>query len=224
MWNYEQLFNQIEELVMHHSPSGVETEINNLLLQKFADLGVEVWLDRADNIIAKIPGKNSDQKIAITAHKDEIGAIVKNIGESGKVEVRKLGGAFPWVYGEWEGKSKNFVQENYTENYINWLSEPAWNAPLGGETAVEIANRAMPVITEIRDKHAEGNILVVSHKATIRIMLCSLLGIDLGCYRYRVNILVASVSVVKFDVNGPLLEVLGDRYHIPDHIRSRPGT
>lgn len=127
-------------------------------------------------------------------------------------------------YGQWETKSKSFVQENYPENYLNWLTEPAWNAPLGGETAVEIANRSMPVITEIIDKYPAGNVLVVAHKATIRIILCSLLGIDLGCYRYRINILVASVSVVKFDVNGPLLEILGDRYHIPDHIRSRPGT
>ncbi|MDJ0677042.1 MAG: M42 family peptidase [Calothrix sp. MO_167.B42] len=100
MWNYEQLFNIIEELVMHHSPSGVETEINEFLLQKFTALGVEVWCDRADNIIAKIPGKNQDRAIAITGHKDEIGAIVKTIGEAGRVEVRRLGGAFPWVYGE----------------------------------------------------------------------------------------------------------------------------
>ena len=127
-------------------------------------------------------------------------------------------------YGAWEGKSKSFVQKNYTDNYIKWLSEPAWNAPLGGETAVEIANRAIPVISEIREKNPEGNVLVVSHKATIRIILCSLLGIDLGCYRYRVNILVASVSKVRFDVNGPLLEILGDRYHIPEPLRSRPGT
>lgn len=100
MWNYNQLFATIEELVLHHSPSGAEGEINEYLLQKFAALGVEVWSDRADNIIAKIPGKDATRAIAITAHKDEIGAIVKNIGDAGKVEVRKLGGAFPWVYGE----------------------------------------------------------------------------------------------------------------------------
>ncbi|OUL17790.1 peptidase M42 [Nostoc sp. RF31YmG] len=100
MWDYEQLFKIIEELVMHHSPSGVETEINQFLLQQFADLGVEVWSDRADNVIAKISGKNPDRAIAITAHKDEIGAIVKTIGDKGRVEVRKLGGSYPWVYGE----------------------------------------------------------------------------------------------------------------------------
>jgi probable phosphoglycerate mutase len=127
-------------------------------------------------------------------------------------------------YGEWEGKSKEFAQENYTENYIDWLTEPAWNAPKGGETAVEIANRSMPVIAEIQEKHPQGNVLVVSHKATIRIMLCSLLGIDLGRYRYRINILVASVSMVKFDVHGPLLEFLGHRNHIPEDIRKRKGT
>jgi putative aminopeptidase FrvX len=33
--------------------------------------------------------------IAITAHKHEIGTIVKSIGEAGKFEVRKLGDAYP---------------------------------------------------------------------------------------------------------------------------------
>ena len=97
--NYDELFLTIEELVMHHSPSGVETEINQLLLRRFAEIGVEVWQDKADNIIAKIPGREAGS-IAITAHKDEIGAIAKTIGTDGKVSARKLGGSFPWVYGE----------------------------------------------------------------------------------------------------------------------------
>ena len=100
MSDYDNLFKIIEELVMHHSPSGVEAEINQFLMQRFATLGVQVWCDRADNIIAKIPGKNSDRAIAITAHKDEIGAIVKSVADEGRVEVRRLGGSYPWIYGE----------------------------------------------------------------------------------------------------------------------------
>ena len=38
-----------------------------------------------------------------------------------------------------------------------------------------------------RVKYATGNVLVVSHKATIRIILCELLGIDLGRYRDRIE-------------------------------------
>jgi probable phosphoglycerate mutase len=89
---------------------------------------------------------------------------------------------------------------------------------------VQIASRASLVISEIEEKYTTGNVLVVSHKATIRIILCSLLGIDLGRYRDRINALAASVSIVKFDVHGPLLEVLGDRYHLNEDLRSLPGT
>ena len=94
------LFKQIEELVLNHSPSGVETEIDLLLRRKFTALGVENWQDRAGNIIVKIPGQKSARAIAITAHKDEIGMLVKSIDRHGCLQVRRLGGSFPWVYGE----------------------------------------------------------------------------------------------------------------------------
>lgn len=127
-------------------------------------------------------------------------------------------------YGKWEGLSPDEVRTQYEADYIRWLAEPAWNPPTGGETSVQLASRAALVIAEIEQKHPDGNVLVVSHKATIRILLCSLLGIDLGRYRDRIAVLTASVSIVKFDTHGPLLEVLGDRYHIPKEIRDRAGT
>lgn len=127
-------------------------------------------------------------------------------------------------YGEWEGQTPEFVKQHYGEDYVRWLTEPAWNPPTGGETAVEIASRAMPVIAEIQEKHPTGNVLVASHKATIRIILCSLLGIDLGRYRDRINALAGSVSIVQFKEHGPLLEVLGDRAYMGEDLRSLPGT
>lgn len=127
-------------------------------------------------------------------------------------------------YGEWEGQTADFVKQKYADDYVKWLTEPAWNPPTGGETSVQIASRAMLVIAEIEEKYSTGNVLVVSHKATIRIILCSLLGIDLGRYRDRINALAASVSIVKFDVHGPLLEVLGDRSHMSAELRALPGT
>jgi broad specificity phosphatase PhoE len=92
------------------------------------------------------------------------------------------------------------------------------------QTAVGIANRAMPVIAEIQEKYAKGNVLIVSHKATIRVILCSLLGIDLGRYRDRIDAPAGSVSLVKFDLHGPLLQALGDRSYMDVELRSRRGT
>lgn len=127
-------------------------------------------------------------------------------------------------YGEWEGQSREAVEERYREDYIRWLTEPAWNPPTGGETAVQVASRASWVIAEIEQQCPSGNVLVVSHKATIRIMLCSLLGIDLGRYRDRIDMPVASVSVVQFSVYGPRLKRLGDRAHFPAELLHLPGT
>ncbi|MBD2090762.1 histidine phosphatase family protein [Microcoleus sp. FACHB-1515] len=127
-------------------------------------------------------------------------------------------------YGEWEGQTPEYVKEHYPEEYVRWLTEPAWNPPTGGETSVQIASRAMPVIAEIEEKYKDGNVLIVSHKATIRIVLCSLMGIDIGRYRDRINALAASISIVKFAEHGPLLEVLGDRSHLGVELRELPGT
>lgn len=98
--NFDALFSTIEAMVLCHSPSGVETEINNWLIDYLGTLKVNHWQDEADNIIIKIPGQDQNHAIAITAHKDEIGMIVKSIEPQGRISVRKLGGSFPWVYGE----------------------------------------------------------------------------------------------------------------------------
>ncbi|MDJ1167904.1 M42 family peptidase [Roseofilum sp. BLCC_M154] len=100
MMDWDSWFKRIEDLVMLHSPSGVEGEMTQFLLAEFERLGVEVKVDWADNVVAKIPGKDRSRAIAVTAHKDEIGAIVKRLKPGGRLEVARLGGSFPWVYGE----------------------------------------------------------------------------------------------------------------------------
>lgn len=128
-------------------------------------------------------------------------------------------------FGDWEEQARDDVKSQYLEDYIRWMTEPAWNAPTGGgETAVEVANRAMPVIAEIEDTCIEGPVLVVSHKTTIRIILCQLLGIDLGRYRDRIDCLAGSISIVKFDEHGPLLQCLGDRSYMSEVLQQRLGT
>lgn len=127
-------------------------------------------------------------------------------------------------FGEWEGKSKVEVDELQGKDFHRWMTEPAWNPPTGGETAVQIASRAMEVIAEIEENHKEGNVLVVSHKTTLRIILCSLLGIDLGRYRDRLDYPAASLSIVRFGPYGPLLERMGDRSYMPQELRDREGS
>ncbi|MBD2385690.1 histidine phosphatase family protein [Cylindrospermum sp. FACHB-282] len=127
-------------------------------------------------------------------------------------------------YGQWEGKSPEEINREYHDDYIRWSADPAWNAPTGGEMAVTIASRSMQVIEEIRQLYTSGNVLIVAHKATIRIILCSLLGIDVGRFRYRWGCPVGSLSIVEFTSHGPLLQALADRTHLDQRLRNLPGT
>jgi broad specificity phosphatase PhoE len=127
-------------------------------------------------------------------------------------------------YGQWEGKSVELVNREFHDDYIRWSADPAWNPPTGGEPAVAIASRALRVIEEVKQQFNSGNVLVVSHKATIRIILCSLLGIDVGRFRYRLSCPVGSVSIVEFTPEGPLLLALADRAHLTENLRSLRGT
>ena len=127
-------------------------------------------------------------------------------------------------YGKWEGLTKQKVDKEYHDDYLRWLADSAWHAPTGGEFAVLIALRCLRVIEEIKQQFKDGNVLIVSHKATIRIILCRMLGIDVGRFRYRLVCPVGSVSVVEFTSQGPLLHTLADRSHLTEQLRALPGT
>jgi probable phosphoglycerate mutase len=123
-------------------------------------------------------------------------------------------------FGQWEGLSQEQSQQDYPDQYLRWSIEPGWYPPPGGETAYQVARRAMPVIDEITQQFTTGNVLIVSHKSTIRIILCRLLGLEAGQYRHRFDCPVASVSLVQMRQQGALLRLLADQSHLPARLRS----
>jgi len=95
---HEAVFRTLSDLVELHSPSGVEGAVDDYLLSHLADLGAT--RDAAGNIVLRVDGREPGPLRAVLAHKDEIGALVKRVGDRGELAVNKLGGSFPWVWGE----------------------------------------------------------------------------------------------------------------------------
>jgi broad specificity phosphatase PhoE len=174
-------------------------------------------------VFAKAYGSTPWQAVFSSPMKRTI-ATAKPLCSSIGIEPELRDGLKEINYGQWEGKSPETVSAEYHDDYIRWLADPAWYAPTGGEMAVAIASRSMQVIEEIKQRYQSGNVLIVAHKATIRIMLCSLMGIDVGRFRYRLGCPVGSVSVVEFTSHGPLLKALADRIHQSERLRNLPGT
>jgi probable phosphoglycerate mutase len=116
------------------------------------------------------------------------------------------------------------VATKFHIEYERWTADPAWNPPTGGETAVQLGQRMTRAVEEINTSHDDGNVLVVSHKASIRVALCALLGVDVGRFRYRFGCPVGSVSIVEFGTHGPLAEAVADRSHLDAPLRALEGT
>jgi len=148
-------------------------------------------------------------------------AMAKPLCDSAGIQMQLKEGLREISYGRWESKTPKEVNIEFHDDYIRWLSDPGWNAPTGGERGVDVSRRGSLVIDEIEKECRSGNVLIVSHKATIRIMLSVLIGIDVGRYRDRISMPVASISIVEMAENGPLLHVMGDRSFLSEDLRKR---
>jgi probable phosphoglycerate mutase len=101
-------------------------------------------------------------------------------------------------HGRWETMRRADVEANFPEEYAAWQSDPFIFAPQGGESGLSVMARALPVVREVVVKHAGENIALVSHKATIRLLISSLLGFDARGYRDRLDQSPACLNILDF--------------------------
>ena len=90
----------IRDLVLATGPSGREAGIDTEIGQRLEATGVPVRHDAAGNLIARIAGRGGGPLVALSAHKDEIAAVVKRIEDDGRVRLIGLGDSHPWIWGE----------------------------------------------------------------------------------------------------------------------------
>jgi probable phosphoglycerate mutase len=119
------------------------------------------------------------------------------------------------AYGAWEGRKESEIKVSDPDMYSAWSQDPALVSPPGGESAFAIAARALPCLVRARREHPNGNVMFVSHKATVRIMVCALLGVPLGRFRDRIACPTASLTTFEFGERGAMLLRLADVSHLP---------
>ncbi len=115
-----------------------------------------------------------------------------------KLEVQTRDGLREISHGRWEQLTRREVEERFPEEAAEWEKDPYTFAPVGGESGLAVTARALPVLLQLVREHPGKNILVVSHKATIRLLLSSLLGFDPRRYRDNLDQKPAALNIVDF--------------------------
>ena len=122
-------------------------------------------------------------------------------------------------HGHWEGLTRREVEDQFPDEYAAWEEDPFTYAPTGGESGVSVLARALPAIRTIVTAHTGERIVVVSHKATLRLLISSLLGFDARGYRDRLDQAPACLNVLDFrDPVRARLMLFNDT----SHYRNRP--
>ncbi len=120
------------------------------------------------------------------------------IAEPHGLEAVKRDGLREISHGRWEQMTRQEVDRKYPEEAAAWEEDPYTFAPEGGESGLAVTARALPVLLEIVRAHRGETVAIVSHKATIRLLLSSLLGFDPRRYRDNLDQSPAALNIVDF--------------------------
>ncbi|NLJ89133.1 MAG: histidine phosphatase family protein [Epulopiscium sp.] len=140
----------------------------------------------------------------------------KLISREKNINIEKMPGLREISFGEWEGYTISELEELYGENYKRFFLEPhKYNFP--GEGSMEaVQKRIRKAIGEIEKKHPKGDIVIVSHGGVLKILIMTLLEIDLSFFKsfWLGN---TSLSIIEKKDNGKwILSLLNDRSHLEE--------
>src|SRR5947207_10415246 len=131
-----------------------------------------------------------------------------------KLEVQTRDGLREISHGRWEQMTRKEVEKAFPEEAAAWEKDPYTFAPVGGESGLAVTARALPVLMDIVREHAADKILIVSHKATIRLLLSSVIGFDPRRYRDTLDQSPAALNIVDFkDAVSARLTLFNDTSH-----------
>ncbi len=94
--NRKYLMETLTKLLGINSPSGDTKEAIMYVKESFERLGLSTRVTNKGALIATLDGRDNSEEIAISAHVDTLGAMVKEIKPNGRLRLTQIGG-YPWV-------------------------------------------------------------------------------------------------------------------------------
>jgi probable phosphoglycerate mutase len=179
----------------------------------------------ATNVQLSDEGREQVRRLAVRLQGEKIEAIYASpldrtvetariLAEPHGLEVQTRDGLREISHGRWEQMTRKEVEAQFPEEAAAWDKDPYTFAPAGGESGLAVTARALPVLMDIVRAHPSSNVLIASHKATIRLLLSSLLGFDPRRFRDNLDQSPAALNIVDFkDAVSARLTLFNDTSH-----------
>lgn len=116
-------------------------------------------------------------------------------------------------FGIWENMNSGDIQKKYSKEWKDFFAKPATTRIPQGENMYDVQKRAYPVVQQILDKYPQGNIAFVVHGGIIRVLICTMLGLDLD-RAWHLHVGNASVTCFYYWGRSYTLDFLNVTSHL----------
>ncbi len=112
-----------------------------------------------------------------------------------------------------EGLDLAQVKKNQGDFWKRWREED-YSAPLpGGESVLQVRERAWGAVRGILEHHRVGTVVVVSHALCLQTVITAILGVPLSIFsRFRLGL--ASITTFQIDDERTILVCLNETCHL----------
>lgn len=123
------------------------------------------------------------------------------------------------AFGKWEGMDVDLIKEKSYENFDNFFhnSDKYNHVPHEAESFESLEKRVKDFLDDIKNKHKDKNVLVVSHGVTLKIFVKIIKNQDLKEFAKSGGIFNTSLSLVSYN-NGWDIKYLSKLDHLGENL------
>jgi len=129
------------------------------------------------------------------------------------VQVNTLDGLTDICFGQWEGLSWREVKDRYPFIFAKWLKDPHKIKIPDAEDLSDVRKRAVSVLHKIADIHINQKVVIVSHGAVNKLLLCEVLDLP-DSHFWRIKQDNGAINIFKYTTYGCKLFLLNDTCHL----------
>jgi probable phosphoglycerate mutase len=123
--------------------------------------------------------------------------------------------------GAWEGLRTEELAQRYPEAWARWTEEPDWDLVPGGEGTAPFETRVAAALDAILERHAHGDVLVVTHGGVIQVALHRVARPSRGLFPFKIQ--NASLSVIEKRNGRMIIGGVNDTCHLEPALVTEPG-